>query len=168
MTWNEFLTFLDNEGTKREIVNDARIYGFGIKRFEEGSRIRIKTNGGMSDYFIDNLLLMECDNVTLCLSIFENNLAKVYNIKNFKEIMMINFPSKYAVPKDKDDKHNKQRLALTHKAIEQASGSAPRKELNETPENKMNTIGSETGTEFSKFRKRSKRHDLEIHGSTGK
>ena len=36
ITWSEFLTFLENEGMRREIVNDAQLYGMGVKRFQDG------------------------------------------------------------------------------------------------------------------------------------
>ena len=34
VSWNEFLNFLTNEGIRRETVNDAQLYGFGVKRLE--------------------------------------------------------------------------------------------------------------------------------------
>jgi len=36
ISWAEFLFFLESEGVKRETVNDAQIYGMGVKRFTEG------------------------------------------------------------------------------------------------------------------------------------
>ncbi len=36
ITWSEFLTFLENEGQRREVVNDAQLYGIGVKRLLEG------------------------------------------------------------------------------------------------------------------------------------
>ena len=41
ITWTEFLQFLSNEGTRRETVNDAQLYGFGVKRLEERDRIKL-------------------------------------------------------------------------------------------------------------------------------
>jgi Ca2+-binding EF-hand superfamily protein len=35
ITWQEFLKFLDHEGMKREVVNDAQLYGIGVKRLKE-------------------------------------------------------------------------------------------------------------------------------------
>ena len=35
ITWSEFLKFLDHEGLKREMVNDAQLYGIGVKRMKE-------------------------------------------------------------------------------------------------------------------------------------
>ena len=32
VTWTEFLNFLNNEGVRRETVNDANLYGYGVKR----------------------------------------------------------------------------------------------------------------------------------------
>ena len=34
VTWNEFLNFLTNEGSRRETVNDAILYGYGVKRLK--------------------------------------------------------------------------------------------------------------------------------------
>jgi hypothetical protein len=36
ITWSEFLAFLENEGDRREVVNDAQLYGIGVKRLQEG------------------------------------------------------------------------------------------------------------------------------------
>jgi Ca2+-binding EF-hand superfamily protein len=36
ITWPEFLTFMENEGDRREVVNDAQLYGIGVKRLLEG------------------------------------------------------------------------------------------------------------------------------------
>jgi hypothetical protein len=35
VTWNEFLNFLTNEGIRRETVNDAQLYGYGVKRLSK-------------------------------------------------------------------------------------------------------------------------------------
>lgn len=42
ITWSEFLTFLENEGIRREEVNDAQLYGIGVKRLSEGETYFIK------------------------------------------------------------------------------------------------------------------------------
>jgi Ca2+-binding EF-hand superfamily protein len=42
ITWAEFLKFLDHEGMKREMVNDAQLYGIGVKRMKEKQRINLK------------------------------------------------------------------------------------------------------------------------------
>lgn len=35
ITWDEFLRYLDHEGLRREMVNDAQLYGMGVKRMKE-------------------------------------------------------------------------------------------------------------------------------------
>jgi hypothetical protein len=42
ITWSEFLTFLENEGIRREEVNDAQLYGIGVKMLSEGETYFIK------------------------------------------------------------------------------------------------------------------------------
>lgn len=42
ITWSEFLTFLENEGQRREVVNDAQLYGIGVKRLQEGETYFLK------------------------------------------------------------------------------------------------------------------------------
>ena len=42
ITWSEFLTYLENEGARREIVNDAQLYGMGIKRLSEGETVNLR------------------------------------------------------------------------------------------------------------------------------
>lgn len=41
INWKEFLLFLSSEGMRRETVNDAQLYGFGVKRLEEHERIKL-------------------------------------------------------------------------------------------------------------------------------
>lgn len=41
ITWTEFLAFLQNEGLRREAVNDAQLYGFGVKRLLEKARFKL-------------------------------------------------------------------------------------------------------------------------------
>ena len=42
ITWQEFLKFLDREGMRREVVNDAQLYGIGVKRMKEMHRVELK------------------------------------------------------------------------------------------------------------------------------
>ena len=42
ITWSEFLTYLENEGARREVVNDAQLYGMGIKRLSEGETVNLR------------------------------------------------------------------------------------------------------------------------------
>lgn len=68
ITWSEFLHFLEDEGQKREIVNDAQIYGVGIKRLEDGPRIKVRQfhllisyreEKNLVEYYIDNLCFIQ-------------------------------------------------------------------------------------------------------------
>jgi hypothetical protein len=42
ITYKELLKFFDNEGLRREMVNDAQLYGVSVKRLEEYSRKNLK------------------------------------------------------------------------------------------------------------------------------
>lgn len=42
VTWTEFLNFLTNEGTRRETVNDAQLYGYGVKRLKQEGRHHLR------------------------------------------------------------------------------------------------------------------------------
>ena len=91
ITWSDFLNFLENEEAKRSLVNEARLYGFGIKRFKHGKRLRIKysltrstcSHDSTFDYFIDSLVMINLDSSQLCLALFENHNSKLYSTKDF-------------------------------------------------------------------------------------
>ena len=42
VTWHEFLNFLTNEGVRRETVNDANLYGYGVKRLSYQGRHNLR------------------------------------------------------------------------------------------------------------------------------
>lgn len=79
ISWTEFLSFLQSEGLRREVVNDAQLYGFGVKRLVEKARIKLdvsnenKSNEKAVEYFVDHLLNLKIDGMNLVLAVFENN-----------------------------------------------------------------------------------------------
>ena len=79
ITWTEFLAFLSHEGQRREIVNDAQLYGFGVKRIELKERIKLMgtkekpVSDKAVEYFVDKLVLMQSSKFQLILTVFENN-----------------------------------------------------------------------------------------------
>ena len=42
INWQEFLKFLDHEGLRREMVNEALLYGMGVKRLQKTIRKSLK------------------------------------------------------------------------------------------------------------------------------
>lgn len=98
ITWTEFLGFLQNEGLRREAVNDAQLYGFGVKRLVEKARHKLlrtsaqDANAKATEYFIEQLVYMKLDKVNLVLAVFENNQARVYDSRDFHGIQDIEFP----------------------------------------------------------------------------
>ena len=74
ITWAEFLKFLDHEGMKREMVNDAQLYGIGVKRMKEKQRINLKETPNQIEYYIDCCTYINFNNsFKFLLAIFENN-----------------------------------------------------------------------------------------------
>ena len=53
VSWNEFLNFLTNEGIRRETVNDAQLYGFGVKRLEKKHVHRLIEPDKAVEYYIE-------------------------------------------------------------------------------------------------------------------
>ena len=54
LNWNEFLNFLMNEGMTREVVAEAQIYGFGVKRLNLKERYSLKqTEDKVAEHYID-------------------------------------------------------------------------------------------------------------------
>ncbi len=52
------------------MLNDARIYGFGVKRFEEGARVKLRSKNSMTDHFIESMQFMEFNDNPLALVTF--------------------------------------------------------------------------------------------------
>ena len=74
------------------------MYGFGVKRFVEKARIKLVTskdstsNEKAVEYFVDHLLNIRVDNLSLVLAVFENNKARLYDARDFKVVQEITFP----------------------------------------------------------------------------
>ena len=100
ITWPEFLKFLEHEGKKREEVNDAQLYGIPVKRMKELQRINLKQSPNQIEYYIDCCVYINFgSNFKFFLALFDNNAAKIFDVKDFKVIQELNFESKYAQPK---------------------------------------------------------------------
>ena len=60
-------------------MNDAQLYGFGVKRLVEKDRFKLlRTNeqqasAKTTEYYIEQLTYMQLDNKALILAVFENN-----------------------------------------------------------------------------------------------
>jgi hypothetical protein len=60
-------------------VNDAQLYGFGVKRIEWKERIKLTgtkekpVSDKAVEYYIEKLVLIQSDKFQLLLTIFENN-----------------------------------------------------------------------------------------------
>lgn len=97
VTWTEFLGFLQNEGLMREIVNDASLFGFGVKRLIEKERYKLtRTNDQTllekaAEYYIEQLLFIRLEKANLMLTVFENNQTRVFDTRNFAGIQDITF-----------------------------------------------------------------------------
>ena len=102
VSWNEFLNFLTNEGVRRETVNDAQLYGFGVKRLERKLRHRLAQDADKAvEYYIDSMVFIRWKNCKLLLNVFENKEAKLFDLKTFQPIQDLVFSSDYAVPREK-------------------------------------------------------------------
>jgi len=97
VTWNEFLNFLTNEGTRRETVNDAQLYGYGVKRLKKQGRYHLRTVNQyagpdkLAEYYIDGMVLIKLKNIKLLLNIFENKEAKLYDLRTLQPIQHLIF-----------------------------------------------------------------------------
>ena len=108
VTWNEFLNFLTNEGVRRETVNDAQLYGYGVKRLKQEGRHPLRVfdqyRGGpekVAEYYIDGMVLIKIKNTKLLLNLFENKEAKLYDLRTLQPIQTLVFQSDYSIPKPK-------------------------------------------------------------------
>ena len=59
VTWNEFLRFLDREGTKRMKMNDGHLYGRSVKRFHEFHRHSLRETKTQRESFIEHCLYFQ-------------------------------------------------------------------------------------------------------------
>ena len=87
MTWTEFLNFLTHEGVRRERVNDANLYGYGVKRLSHKGRFNLRLvdqyNGPekLAEYYIDGMVLIRLKSSRLLLNLFENKEAKLFDLR---------------------------------------------------------------------------------------
>lgn len=96
ITWSEFLTFLENEGVRREVVNDAQLYGIGVKRLKEGDTVFLREKDKTIDYYVDQLCFVNHKRFRFLVALFENNVAKVFDTENNEIIQELDFKSDYA------------------------------------------------------------------------
>lgn len=83
------------------MVNDAQLYGIGVKRMKEKQRINLKETPNQIEYYIDCCVYINLgSNFKYLFTLFENNAAKVFDAKTFNIIQELSFPSKYAEPKN--------------------------------------------------------------------
>jgi hypothetical protein len=90
ISWGEFISFLDQEGINREIVNNAQLYGYGVKRLEEKGRYSLRQpdekESKVVEYFLETMLFIKHKNQRLLLSLFENKRAKLFDLKTMLPI----------------------------------------------------------------------------------
>ena len=92
VTWNEFLNFLMNEGMRRETVNDAQLYGYGVKRLSKSARHHLrmadqfKGPEKLAEHYIDGMVLIKLNNIKLLLSLFDNREAKLYDLRSLRPL----------------------------------------------------------------------------------
>lgn len=73
INWQEFLKFLDHEGLRREMVNEALLYGMGVKRLKKYLRKSLKETPKQTESYINNCVYVKHGNTELLLFLFENN-----------------------------------------------------------------------------------------------
>lgn len=107
VTWTEFLNFTLNEGIRRETVNDAQLYGYGVKRLTKTGQHHLRTVDQykgpekIAEYYIDGMVFIKLKNIRLLLNLFENKEAKLYDLRSLQPIQHLIFHSDYAIPKPK-------------------------------------------------------------------
>ena len=105
VTWDEFLDFLTSEGVRRETVNDANLYGYGVKRLSFSGRHNLRIvdafNGPekLAEHYIDGMVLIKLKSARLVLNLFENKEAKLFDLRTKQPVQKLNFASDYAKPK---------------------------------------------------------------------
>ena len=78
ITWDEFLKHLDGEGLRREMVNDAQLYGIGIKRLKLYQRKCLKETPNQPGFYINKCVYIQWGKHQFLLGLFENNQAKIF------------------------------------------------------------------------------------------
>ena len=103
ITWNELLTNLIAEGARREQVNDAMLYGYGVKRLNKIDSQSLKSDTAKGDkaveHYVDNMLLIKHKNTKMLLTLFANKQAKLLDLKSLQQVQEIKFKSDYGKPK---------------------------------------------------------------------
>ena len=90
ITWNELLTNLIAEGARREQVNDAMLYGYGVKRLNKVDSHSLKSDTAKGDkaveHYVDNMLLIKHKNTKMLLTLFANKQAKLLDLKSLQPV----------------------------------------------------------------------------------
>lgn len=87
------MNFLTNEGIRRETVNDAQLYGYGVKRLKKHGKYHLRTvdqyHSGpekLAEHYIDGMVLIKIKNIRLLLNLFDNKEAKMFDLRTFQPI----------------------------------------------------------------------------------
>lgn len=102
--WNEFLNSLTDEGNVREIVADAQLYGFGVKRFAKKQAYSLKADDKIAEYYIHKMAVVYFEQMPFVIAFTEDQKVKVYEADTFKQIQEIKFASDYGVAKQAGSK----------------------------------------------------------------
>ncbi len=96
---------MTNEGNRREVVNNAQLYGLSVKRFQEPpERFELdkKPNETTSvEFYIESMVYIKHRGIRMVLTFFENNQAKLFDLRGFQKIQDLTFPSNMAEERDK-------------------------------------------------------------------
>lgn len=84
--WNEFLLSLSEEGNVREVVADAQIYGFGVKRLHKKEAYSLRAEDKIAEYYIHKMEVVYFEQKPLLLAFTEDQKVKVYDALTFKSM----------------------------------------------------------------------------------
>jgi hypothetical protein len=99
--WSEFLDSLTDEGRVREIVQDADIYGFGVKRlhFKDTRSLKVQGEDTLAEYYVHKLVVVNFESMPLIVTFTDDQKVQVYDGQTFNKLQSIKFTSDYGVAK---------------------------------------------------------------------
>lgn len=93
ITWKEFQLWFQGEGEARDMVHDAQLHQIGMTRIEEEqtydlSKKRVEPK-------IEMMIPITLSNAHLLFIVFENRLAKFFNLEDMKCVHKLHFEISY-------------------------------------------------------------------------
>ena len=91
ITWKEFQIWFQGEGEQRDLVNDAQLHQIGLTRIEEELTYDLSKKRVEPKIELIIPITLSSPNANLLFIVFENRVAKFFNLEDMKCIHKLHF-----------------------------------------------------------------------------